>query len=241
MSIGAGTTTLTINSGSSTFYGCGVPGASITIPQYGNAYIQADQGSPTVNFAVNGSSCAVTAAGAVTKISTQTANNTAATLEFTSLPNYPVIELECSNIVLANNNIDLVFQIGEGAAVWQTTGYYGIVSYSTNTSGPSKVYNAGINGIQLNAGADINNANSNYNFDSSIKIYNVASTGNTKKIVFGPNHYDAVGIATVATGGGADYNDGVAITSVRISTSSAGTSPSGFINSGSCTAYGKTG
>jgi len=242
INIGAGTVTVSIISGSSTFYGCSASTTSFTIPQYGNAYMQANQDGAPNNFVVNGSSCAVTAAGAVTKISTQTANNTAATLAFTALPNYPVIELECSNIILANNNIDLVFQIGEGAGpTYQTTGYYSVLDYTTNSTGPARVYNMNVNGIVLNAGADINNTNANYNFDSSIKIYNIAATGNTKKIVFGPNTYDGPTIIAVAHGGGGDYNDGVAITGVRISTSASGVSPSGNIVSGSCTAYGKTG
>ncbi len=112
--------------GSSVFHTLqGATVTSFTLAQGAWAIIQSDgNGSPN-NYWVftSGAGGGGGSSGALTKIATQTASNSA-TLDFTGLTNtYNHLLLDCNSIISATNAVAAYLRVGTGSTVWSSVNY----------------------------------------------------------------------------------------------------------------------
>lgn len=181
-------------------------------------------------FNLTGSTAPIASAngGGMSLIATKTANNSAASLDFTALPGgYNSLMLDCNNILPATYNVGIGLQVGEGSGpTWETANYkYSGSAYRNGTqSNPFSTSDAQI------AAFTVGISNS---FPYSLKAY-ISMIGSYKIINFTASYMSAVDgpNLTWLTGSGAYTGDSNPITAVRLLIGS------GNMAQGTCSLYG---
>lgn len=166
--------------------------------------------------------------GGLALLSTKTANNSAASLDFTALPGgYNTLQLDCNNIAPATNNVGIGLQVGEGAGPsWETANYkYAGSAYRNGTqSNPFSLSDSQI--ATFTVGLSSSYSYSLKAFVSMIGAYKIINfTASYMSAVDGPN-------LTWMTGSGAYVGDTNAISALRLLMGS------GNIATGTCSLYG---
>jgi hypothetical protein len=197
--------------------------------------------APTASVGTNTTQLATTAfvlanaggggSGALTLVSTQTANNTATSVSWTGLTGKDY-RLKCRNLVPATNAATLSLQFGEGGTpTWETASYgyaYHYVSLedSAVTGNGNKTPAGGVTGILINNGND-NTAGIGASFTAELSSLSDAVT---HQVLFDAIEINS-GVYYQFKGSGVYTGDANAITAVRIITSA------GNLSTGSCSLY----
>src|SRR6266704_2796504 len=208
--------TVAIGTGSSIFKNSPGTTTSFTITQFGWAIIQSDGAGSPNNYWVfpSGAGGGGGASGALTKISTQTASNSA-TLDFTGLgTTYNHLLLDCDNIIPASNGTGMYLRVGTGSTTWSSVNYDW--RYDTVNTGDTTTTSANNNNdaqLLLSPTAVSNDAT--YSFNTVlIDIWGIDSVTATRFVWLGSYKNSSSSYGDTPRGGGGWYA-GNTITGIR--------------------------
>ncbi len=226
--------TVAIGTGSSIFKNSPGTTTSFTITQFGWAIIQSDGAGSPNNYWVfpSGAGGGGGASGALTKISTQTASNSA-TLDFTGLgTTYNHLLLDCNNIIPASNGTGMYLRVGTGSTTWSSVNYDW--RYDTVNTGDTTTTSANNNNdAQMVLSPTLVSNDATYSFNTVlIDIWGIDSVAATRFVWQGSYKNSSSSYGDTPRGGGSWYA-GNTITGIRFLVGDATN-----ISSGSCTLYG---
>jgi hypothetical protein len=174
--------------------------------------------------------------GGMTLISTQTAiNGTTTSLQFTNLPTYNTLFLNCTGLVASVTSADFIYQVGEGGSpTWETTAHYSGFYLTKEGDGSASSYTA--TDLVDGNGAGIGLSGSASYPQTMMMYIPTASGSNYHMVEYRGSGYQVSTSGFANWSGGAYWaNDTNAMTALQVTTSGhAGAT----IDSGQCNLYG---